>query len=275
MANDRSLEPRLTVAIPLFRGEPWFETIVENIRRIPENTVILLSDEVSSDQAASQVARYFKGDNRIRLRLRNGTPGWREHCNALIHECETEFFSLLPQDDLIEPGYYQKLVAGLDHQPSAGIAFGTLIAVGGRYPVPTPLHHPPFPLGLAEPWMEAIELEFRWNLGIPFRGVIRREILRPIPATPGDQFADQIWMFGMALSAHLLPVAEARYHKRYHDKNTHDRWQTPSPSERKSQLITEIKSVLGKGENAERAMMRLEEKFLALSILQWRKLGIC
>lgn len=275
MAVSELANPRLTVAIPLFMAAPWFETIVENIRRIPCNTLILLSDETSSDNTAQRVAAIFEDDPRIRVRLRKGKSGWREHCNSLILECETEFFNLLPQDDLVSPEYYEKLVSALDNNPDAGLAFGSLIAEGGRYSQPTQFPPPQIQLGMLEPWMEAIELESMWNLGIPFRGVIRKTILRTIPPTHADQFADQIWVFGMALSAHLIEVPDAMYLKRYHAGNTHDLWSEPALEDRKTQLITEIRRVLGNNKNAELAINRLNQKYQILHFEAWHKFGIC
>lgn len=273
MANSASALPRLTVAIPLFRAAPWYENILENIRRIPADALILLSDETHSDDTAQRVAEHFEEDPRIRLRLRNGRPGWREHCNALIRECETGCFSLLPQDDLITPGYYEKLVAALDSHPGAGLAFGPIIAEGRRHHQPSRFPSPPFALGSFEPWLEAIKLERRWNLGIPFRGVIRQAILRPISPTPGDQFADQVWVFGMALAAHLLEVPDAPYIKRFHPGNTHGRWRYPSLDEREVQLITEIRHVLGTHANAERAIRRLRRRNQRLRLIKRLGLG--
>ena len=275
MALEKFGAPRLTVAIPLFHAAPWHDTLVHNIQRIPGDALILLSDETSSDDTAQLVANRFTDDPRIRVRLCNGNSGWRAHCNALIQECGTEFFSLLPQDDLIAPGYYEKLVAALDSHPEAGLAFGTLIANGGQFSDPVQLSSPPFKLGLLETWREAIELERHWNLGIPFRGVIRRNVLKPISPTPGDQFADQVWVFGMALAAYLLEVPDAVYFKIYHAGNTHSSWKYPQPLERKAQLTAEIRNVLGVQESAERAISLLDQKYREIYLRKWRALGIC
>ena len=48
--------PRLTVAIPLYRGSRWDNNIIRNIQRIPQDARIILSDEVSSDRTAEVIA---------------------------------------------------------------------------------------------------------------------------------------------------------------------------------------------------------------------------
>lgn len=278
MSEETAGMPRLTVAIPLFHGAPWIDTITENIRRIPDDALILLSDEVRSDDTAELIKKRLGGDPRIRVRLRDGAPGWREHCNALIDECNTGLFSFLPQDDQIEAGYYEKLMAALDEAPTAGIAFGSLYFEGPQFPSPVRQPSPPFPTGSLEPWMEAVDLDRQWNLGIAFRGVVRRDLMRTIPPTPGDRFADKLWVFGIALRSRLVEAEEAVYHKRIHERNTFTRWQTFTPGEWKALLKGEIHSVLGMGKAAAQTIERMDQRFeeyLVARIAIWRSLGVC
>lgn len=230
---------------------------MKNIQCLPADVRIILSDEVSSDDTAQQIAAKFVNDSRIQVRMRNGLPGWREHCNALIRENQTEFFSLLPQDDLIEPGYYEKLLGALQENPDAGLAFGTLIAVRSGFEREK-LAPPPFPLGTSKPWIEAIMLERYWCIGIAFRGVIRREMLRPMSPTPGDRQADFIWVFGMALTGFLLEVPDAVYTKHYYKGSTSDGWLLIE-EEYKSQLITECRNVFSDQEFCEQAIGLVEQ----------------
>lgn len=253
-------QPRLTVAIPLYHATPWQQNVAENIRRIPAGTRIILSDEISSDDSAQQIAAQFSDDPRIELRMRNGQRGWREHFNALIAENDSEFFSLLPQDDLVEPGYYEKLVAALDANPHAGLAFGSLVAAGKRSRQQK-LVSAPFPLGHSTPWLEAILLQRYWNmnLGIAFRGVIRRGVLGPIHPTPADEYADLMWVFGMALKAFMVEVPGAVYLKRYYAANTHGHWQPLTAAQRKALLVAEIHNVFGEQPLAEQVIGCLEQ----------------
>jgi len=252
-------QPRLTVAIPLYNGAEWEETVIQNIQRIPDDALIILSDEVSSDDTPLKIAAQFAKDSRIQVRMHNGLPGWREHCNALIKENNTPLFCLLPQDDLIEPGYYEKLIEALDTNPDAGLVFGIIIAVGNS-PAPVTLPSPPFQLGKSLPWLEAILLERYWNLGIPFRAVIRKEILRPIPLSSSeDPHEDMLWVFSMALTTFMLEVPDAVYTKRYHPNNTHTRWQLPSHEERKFQLATQVRNVFDDVEITQQIIAYLEQ----------------
>ena len=85
-----------------------------------------------------------------------------------------------------------------------------------------------------------MKLDQQWNLGIPYRGVVRRRLARPIPPTPGDRFADQAWVFSIALVSHLVEVPDALYIKRYHSSNTHTDWLPLSSAERLEAFRPEI-----------------------------------
>lgn len=230
--------PRLTVAIPLHRAAGWLDVVCRNIERAPADTRIVLSDQTLRDDSIARLRGRLRHDPRIRFRARAGAAGWREHINQLIARCRTPLFSILPQDDDISRGYYEQLVAALDASPSAGLAFGRIRTIG--WPGREELAGPPFALGIKEPWREAVALDESWNLGIPWRGVIRRELLLPMLPTVGDHFADQIWVFGIALVSHLLEMPDAIYVKRFHSENTHRSWRRLTEAERQAVKLREI-----------------------------------
>ena len=267
--------PRLTVAIPLYRAAAWLDTVLANLGAIPDDVVILLSEDADSDGSAERIRAQVPDDRRIHYRQNPGPAGWRGHCNALIEACQTEYFSLLPQDDLLGPDYHARLVAALDAHPWAVIAFGSLIAEGGPFKRQTRFASPPMALGQRAPWQEAIDLEAGWNLGVPFRGVIRRSALRPIPPAPGDQFADQLWIFSMALAGHLIEVPDARYFKRYHAGNTHGQWQAPGLEERRRQLEDLITRHIEDETLRPRVLAYLNQVSWSKPYRRYKSLGIC
>ena len=223
MWRDLPRRPGLTIVIPLHEAGPWVDVISDNIAMAPRRTRIVVSDRSHLDDALPVLRTRHGGDRRIRFVEGRSEPGWREHINELIAANSTRLFSILPQDDSIHTGYYESLVSALHDHPAAGLAFPRIRATreGGD---DFDFASPPFELGERPPWEEAIALWRRWNLGVPWRGVVRRRYLRPMLATPGDMWADQIWVFGIALEAHLVEVPEAVYLKRYHDANTHGDW---------------------------------------------------
>lgn len=254
--RDLWLRPRLTIAVPLHNAGRWTDLISANLALMPSDARIVLSDETRTDDALDHLQTRHRGDRRLLVRRRQTRAGWREHANALIRETRTDLFSLLPQDDAITPGYYEKLIRALDACPSAGVAFGVIDTVGlSEGTAVQRLAGPPIELGRRAPWMEAIELDRTWNLGVPYRGVVRTRLMRPIPPTQGDRFADQIWVFSLALAAHLVQVPDAVYVKNYHPANTHSAWPPLSGTERAAALEVEIRERLSYDPAAMRAAL--------------------
>jgi hypothetical protein len=93
---------------------------------------------------------------------------------------------------------------------------------------------------------------------------VRRRLVRPIPPTGEDRYADLVWVFSMALAAHLVEVPDALYVKRYHQTNIHTDWQPLSISERLTAFRPEIESRLeGMPEQRDAALAALERSLLS------------
>ena len=251
----------LTVVIPLHKGKPYVDQISSNINNIPAGVQIILSDQTQEDDALKVLAERHARDPRITVRSKLSAPGWRIHANELIAETTTEYFSILAQDDIINSSYYPKLVSALRKNSKAGLAFGRIEVLDYRK-ASVERHFfsgPPFQLGRNPPWVDAIELDRQWNLGIPYRGVIRKRILQTIDETPGDRFADQIWVFGMALLEPMVEVADAIYTKPYHHNNIHTSWEPLVGDERLYFLRREIERRLGSDHESIAKLMQLNE----------------
>ena len=232
--------PKLTIAIPIFNGRKWVDNIIENVNRLPDFTIAILSGEKNTDGAIELLGEHYRNSENVQIINYVGKPGWRAHCNYLISKNQTEMFSILPQDDIALDGYYTRLVQALESSSKFGIAIGTVV-IEGLYPELRKFPPPPIPLGVSEPWREAVELEKKWNLGIPFRSVIRSEFLLEIDESDSDDFMDQLWIFQLLLKTHLISVRDAIYIKKYHQHNTHTRWKKPDINAwqvRLSQLIS-------------------------------------
>jgi hypothetical protein len=241
-ARFRAPGARLTVAVPLHRSAPWVDTISENLGALPAGSHVLLSDATRADDALSVLRRRFRRNRRVRVIDPPPDAGWRANYNHLLAHGRTDLFAWLPHDDCISAGYYERLVDALDEHASAALAFGSLLFVGLDHEVPWVHPPPPIALGIDRPEYEAVVLARDWNLGVPFRGVFRREWARPVPPTRDDCFADQVWVFGMALSGRVVEARDAVYVKRFHADNTHKTWTPLSATEYADAYAGEIRA---------------------------------
>lgn len=234
--------PLLTVLLPLHQARGWVDVISENIKRCPKDCCIMISDRTLADDAICILKTLHAKDRRITFLGKKGTPGWRGHVNWLLPKVKTRFFSILAQDDTIADGYFEMLLEAHQRDPGLAISFGSIIAhdLPGKTE-PVQFAGLPIKTGVNKPWEEAIELSARWNLGIPYRGVIKRNYARAIAPTPSDRFADFVWVFGIGLKGYLHEVKGAIYHKRYHDESAHANWRPLTSDEKIRFLEIELK----------------------------------
>ena len=172
----------------------------------------------------------------------DGPLGWRANFNHLLASARTELFAWLPHDDRITPGYYERLIEALDATPSASLAYGPVVTIGGPFERPQGHFGRPFPPQTDRPEYEAVRLAREWNLGVPIRGVFRRAAVRPIPPMPGDRFSDVIWTFGVALSGYLVELDDAIYVKRFHDEMTHTKWEPITREQYVDALVEQVRA---------------------------------
>src|SRR5687767_3679351 len=97
-APRRVSNARLTVAVPLHRSARWVSGVAENLRSLPADVHVLLSDATHDDDALAQLQTLFRDDHRVCV-LRAAAPsekGWRAHYNHLLEQADTELFAWLP-----------------------------------------------------------------------------------------------------------------------------------------------------------------------------------
>lgn len=235
---------KLTIAIPLHKSLEWIDLVSANIELFPIDSKIIISDRTLLDDSIKVLQERHKNDKRITFISKKGKAGWIEHANFLMKKCKTKLFSLMPHDDIITEGYYEKLIKAHIENRNCGLSFGIIEAKN----VPNKeksiiFKSPNIALGRDISWKEAIILEKKWNLGIAYRGVVKRKLLKPIIKTRDGIFADVYWVFGIALKQNLIEVSDALYIKNYHQKSAHANW-----GERAYALSTEEKFEIMKKE---------------------------
>ena len=215
--------PKLTIAIPLHGAERWLEGIAANVSKAPEWSRVVISDASGLDDSAERLSALLATDPGVSVVKRPRHLDWVSHCNLLLAEAETEFFCWLPQDDLVlSDDYFERLVDLLRDDPEAVLALPNVHAVFGRGRI---RRRPEFisrlvgSTGSAPLRFRAAEPEALFGsrrLGIPWRGIFRRERSRPMPPIEVGTSSDVVWIFSMLLSGDLVEATDALYLKRWH-----------------------------------------------------------
>ena len=231
--------PRVTVAIPLHRSAPFVDVVSANIDRIAGDDVeILVSDRTLCDDALEVLRDRHGHDPRISFLCGTDDPGWVNHYNALLRRAHGGYFMWMPHDDDFPADYVSRLGATLDAHADALLAFGGLrvIDVDGNPVEVSYLPELPIALGRMSRADEAIALLHRWNLGIAFRGLCRRdELLRrrlTIRHTRGDVDADAYWVLAVVCAGPVVFDPECSVNKRLVPGSGSADW----PQQRKSAL---------------------------------------
>lgn len=211
--------PLVTVAIPLYRSKPFLDIILANLDALDyPNLEVIISDRHSLDDALAVLKGRYGDDPRFGFLQANDELDWIAHYNLLLKTGTGDYFVWMPHDDSYPSSYIPLLAECLNANPDALLAFGRMEKIGldGE---PFAEQYPP-PPDLPSEWSTraALRLFRSWHIGIPFRGLFRRQ---PIVAaelyirrTYDTALADCWWVFGVALLGRLCYVPEAHCCKR-------------------------------------------------------------
>jgi glycosyltransferase involved in cell wall biosynthesis len=95
--------------VPVYEAEDFIAETLTAVEHQPHARLpVLVSVDASSDGTA-EVSRQFEHDRRFTVHVQPERLGWIANINVLLDRVETDFFFIMPHDDLIEPGYVKAL----------------------------------------------------------------------------------------------------------------------------------------------------------------------
>jgi hypothetical protein len=222
---------RTTVLIPLHRSAPWRSLVEANIARLHEHCRIVVSDAHEHDDTLTQVRTRFGQLATVdTVGARDLAPGWVAHVNDLMARAETEFALWLPHDDEIGPEWVLEAERALDRRPDAAIACGRLASSSHSEPDlavsldPDPVLASRSRIRRLSRAIAHIERGDPALLGMLFRGVVRRELVPPMPERDEHgSWSDIFWALSLLTRGAAVPTT-ATYEKTWHGGSTVQRW---------------------------------------------------
>jgi glycosyltransferase involved in cell wall biosynthesis len=113
-------EPKITVAIPTFNRAHWLRESIESVlAQTYTNFRIIVADNASEDETPDVVKSF--DDHRIAYVRWEQNIGSIPNINRLIGITETPYLVLLPDDDVLYPGYLGAAVELLDRFENVGV----------------------------------------------------------------------------------------------------------------------------------------------------------
>ena len=223
--------PRISIAIPLYCSDRFVDCTIANVRAIPGDSVeIIISDRHMADDAVPRLRQALIHDTRVRFVTGHDGPDWVTHFNDLLKQARGTYFMWMPHDDEYPAEYLPLLMEQLTRNPTAILAFGRIAPIGHDGTPRQDLRFPDPPIEPGEPWSSDVvaRLLERWELGVPFRGLMRRDkILESnlfIRSTRNNYYADGLWVMAVALHGRLVYDPSCHVRKRFYAGSAHARW---------------------------------------------------
>ena len=115
---------RVSVLIPTRDRLPYLRLSLESARlQTDADLEIVVSDDGSTDGSREYVADVAASDPRVRLLTDNPTPGIFENVEHLIDRATGDAFTILGDDDLIDPDFCALLIRPMEADPSLALTF--------------------------------------------------------------------------------------------------------------------------------------------------------
>lgn len=121
--------PLITTIIPTYRRPQLLQrAILSVLTQTYASLQVCVYDNASGDETAEVVAELAKKDSRVKYFCHHQNIGWFLNFKQGLEKVETSFFSILSDDDVLIPNFYQLALERFNDYPNALFAAGiTLI----------------------------------------------------------------------------------------------------------------------------------------------------
>lgn len=210
-----SLQPRLTLGLPVYNGARFLAESLDALRaQTFTDFELIVSDNASTDATGEVATAYAQSDPRIRYVRHPVNRGSAFNHNYVLRQARGEFFKWVSDDDLYAPELLQRCIAGLDARPEAVLAHAWTAFIDDSGQVTRAVE---YPLTTDVPNAPA---RFRSLLytqgGDDIYGVIRTSVLARVPDHGSHHLADRTWVAELALHGPFHNVPMHLYFRRDH-----------------------------------------------------------
>jgi glycosyltransferase involved in cell wall biosynthesis len=215
--------PRLSIALPVYNGEPFVAAAVESLLgQTFRDFELAIVDNASTDRTA-EICRSF-ADPRVRYhrneRNIGGGPNWN---HAFDLASRAPFFKWAAHDDVYAPTFLERCVEALDRDPGAVLAFtgAEFIDQQGKAIAQREQALP----------LDSPDLHLRFDALIPpfdcleIFGVIRRDALRRRPVMGLHLAGDEVLLLDLALQGRFIELPDVLFSNRRHPTQAGTRYQ--------------------------------------------------
>lgn len=125
--------PQITTVIPTFRRPHLLGRAIRSaLYQTYASLQVCVYDNGSGDQTAEVVAEFAKSDPRIRYHSHGENIGGYANFQYGLDHVTTPFFSILADDDVLLPDFYEVAMAGFEQYPQAVMSMCGMIHVNAE-----------------------------------------------------------------------------------------------------------------------------------------------
>lgn len=118
--KEAPVQPLITAVIPTYRRPEMLRRAIKSVlTQTYPHLQVCVYDDASGDETGSVVAEIAKADPRVRYFCHPKNIGWLKGFAYAIEHVDTPFFSLLGDDDLLLPRFFETALVGFQRHPEA------------------------------------------------------------------------------------------------------------------------------------------------------------
>jgi len=118
--KEAPIQPLITAVIPTYRRPKMLRRAIRSVlAQTYSHLQVCVYDDASGDETGSIVAEIAKADPRVRYFCHPKNIGWLKGFAYAIEHVDTPFFSLLGDDDLLLPRFFETALVGFERHREA------------------------------------------------------------------------------------------------------------------------------------------------------------
>lgn len=208
--------PRVSIAVPVYNGEPFIGEALESIAaQTFGDYEVIISDNASQDGTEGICRAYAARDSRVRYVRNERNIGLARNFQQLVRLASGEYFKLANADDVSDPRLVGECVAVLDAHPEAVLSYGKSVLIDPEGKPLRPYHDG---LDVREP-RAAERFRFvseRAGLVNLLQGVIRTAALRRTGMLGTFTASDMVLVSELSLHGQFHELPEVLFYRRLH-----------------------------------------------------------
>jgi GT2 family glycosyltransferase len=210
---------KITVCVPAYKSGILLTRTLRSIaRQTYKNFVAHIAVEPPIDDTLALIDP-FLADKRFRASLNSTRLGWDANIRHLLEQVQTPFFFILPHDDLVHPRYIELLIAELEMNDDAVVAYADMHVFGNGVPYRKFVDLPRS--GNREEQILAFFLA--GANAVPWRGLTRSSVISQTGGFPADGFmgfaVECEWALALIANGRAIRIPRKLYFKQAHKPN--------------------------------------------------------